>query len=82
MAGVVAMSYILYTVSAEVIERVHTHYLFLTAFFVILGIFRYMQITFVEQKSGSPSKIVVGDRFIKITLLLWLVSFILIVKLA
>ncbi len=82
MSGVVVMSYILYTVSAEVIERVHTHYLFLSAFFVILGIFRYMQITFVEEKSGSPSKIVVGDRFIKITLLLWLASFIIIVKMA
>jgi len=82
MSGVVVVSYILYTVSAEVIDRVHTHYLFLTAFFVILGIFRYMQITFVEEKSGSPSKIVVKDRFIQITLLLWVASFIIIVKLA
>jgi len=82
MSGVVVVSYILYTVSSEVISRVHTEYLFLTSFFVLLGIFRYMQITFVEQKSGSPSKIVLNDLFLQITLILWVISFILIVKMA
>ncbi len=82
MSGVVVVSYILYTVSSEVIARVHTEYLFLTSFFVLLGIFRYMQITFVEQKSGSPSKIVLSDLFLQITLVLWVISFIVIVKMA
>ena len=31
---------------------------------------RYMQITFVENKSGSPTKILLNDRFIKIVILL------------
>lgn len=82
MSGVVVVSYILYTVSSEVIARVHTEYLFLTSFFVLLGIFRYMQITFVEQKSGSPSKIILTDIFLQITLILWVISFVLIVKMA
>lgn len=82
MSGVVVVSYILYTVSSEVIARVHTEYLFLTSFFVILGIFRYMQITFVEQKSASPSKIILTDIFLQITLILWVTSFVLIVKMA
>ncbi len=79
MAGVVIVSYIQYTVSPEVIERIGTSHLYLSAFFVILGILRYMQITFVEQKSGSPTKIVLKDRFLQITILLWLVSFIVLV---
>ncbi|MBW6487949.1 MAG: UbiA prenyltransferase family protein [Sulfurimonas sp.] len=81
MAGVVIVSYIQYTISAEVIERLDTEYLYLTSFFVILGIFRYMQITFVEQDSGSPTKVVIRDRFLKVTIFLWLLTFIGVAKL-
>ncbi len=80
MSGVVIVSYILYTVSAGVTQRLHTEYLYLTSFFVIIGIFRYMQITFVENNSGSPSKIVVKDTFMKVTILLWILSFVGIIK--
>ncbi len=79
MAGVVIVSYILYTISNDIMSKFHSNYLYLTSFFVILGIFRYMQITFVEEKSGSPTKIVLKDRFLQITILLWLISFITIV---
>lgn len=81
MAGVVIVSYIQYTISPEVIERLDTNYLYLTSFFVILGVLRYMQITFVEQDSGSPTKVVIRDRFLKVTIFLWLVSFIVVTKL-
>jgi len=80
MSGVVILSYLQYTVSSEVIARIGSEYLYLSAFFVILGILRYMQITFVEAASGSPTKIVLKDRFLQITILLWLLSFIGIVK--
>ncbi|MBE0499609.1 MAG: UbiA prenyltransferase family protein [Campylobacterales bacterium] len=80
MSGVIVVAYILYTVSSEVITRLHTEYLFLTAFFVILGIMRYMQITFVEENSASPTKIVLKDRFLQFTILLWLLSFFVVVK--
>lgn len=75
MAGVIIVSYILYTVSEEIIQRLGTQYLYLTTFFVILGIMRYMQITFVEEAGGSPTEIVLKDRFLQITILLWLFSF-------
>ena len=81
MAGVIVVSYILYSISPEVVAKLHTHYLYLTTFFVVLGIFRYMQLTFVEEKTGSPTKIVVKDRFLKVTILLWLLSFFVVVKL-
>lgn len=80
MSGVVVVSYILYTVSIEVMERLHTNYLYLTTFFVILGIMRYMQITFVEENSGSPTKIVLKDKFLQITIILWLICFYFIAK--
>jgi len=80
MAGVVIVSYILYTVSIDVFERLDTHYLYITSVFVILGILRYMQITFVEQQSGSPTKIVLNDRFIQLSVVVWIVSFVGIVR--
>lgn len=80
MSGVVILSYLQYTVSTEVIERIGNEYLYLTSFFVILGILRYMQITFVEQISGSPTKIVLKDKFMQISILLWLFSFVYIAK--
>jgi 4-hydroxybenzoate polyprenyltransferase len=80
MSGVIVVAYILYTVSGDVINHFHTHYLYLTAFFVILGIMRYMQITFVEQNCGNPTKIALKDKFLQITIVLWLISFLLVVK--
>ena len=57
MASVVIVSYLLYTTSLEVINRINNEYLYLTSFFVILGVLRYMQISFVENNSGSPTKV-------------------------
>ena len=75
MATVVIVSYVNYTTSEEVIQRVHSEYLYLTALFVILGIMRYLQIVFVLKDSGSPTKIVLKDRFMQLTLVGWVVTF-------
>jgi 4-hydroxybenzoate polyprenyltransferase len=76
MASVVIVAYTIYTTSAEVVERVHSQYLYLTALFVILGIMRYLQITFVQKESGSPTRIVLKDRFVQLTLIGWILSFV------
>jgi decaprenyl-phosphate phosphoribosyltransferase len=80
MAGVTVVAYIMYTVSPEVIERLGTHNLYITALFVIIGILRYMQLTFVEQNSGSPTKLVLKDRFLQLVLIGWISSFYIIAK--
>ena len=76
MASVVIVAYTIYTTSAEVVGRFHSQHLYLTALFVILGIMRYLQITFVHQDSGSPTRIVLRDRFMQITILAWAVAFV------
>jgi len=81
MAGVVIVSYVQYTISPEVIARIGSEHLYLTAFFVIIGVLRYMQITFVEEDSGSPTKVVIRDTFLKLTIFFWLLSFVVITKL-
>lgn len=80
MAGVTVVSYLMYTVSLEVTQRLGTHNLYITSLFVIIGILRYMQLTFVEHNSGSPTKLVLKDRFLQLVLIGWIGSFYLIVK--
>jgi decaprenyl-phosphate phosphoribosyltransferase len=75
MAAVTIVAYIMYTVSHDVIVKFGTDKLYLTTAFVILGILRYMQITFVEEKSGSPTEILLKDRFIQLAILGWIGSF-------
>jgi 4-hydroxybenzoate polyprenyltransferase len=75
MASVVIVSYILYTTSVDVISRLHSDYIYLTALFVIVGIMRYLQLTYVEENSGSPTKIVLKDTFIQVTILGWAAMF-------
>jgi 4-hydroxybenzoate polyprenyltransferase len=79
MASVTIVAYISYCISPEVIEKFHSDKLFYTVIFVILGILRYMQISFVENKSGSPTRILLKDPFLQLTLAGWIVSFILII---
>ena len=80
VSAVIIVCYILYTVSNDIVQKFQTEHLYLTSVFVIMGIMKYMQITFVEKKSGNPVKIALTNRFLQITILLWMVSFYIIVK--
>lgn len=74
-SSIIIVAYIMYTVSGQTYVRLKTHRLYYTAVFVIAGILRYLQITFVQKKSGSPTEILYKDRFIQCTLILWVLSF-------
>lgn len=73
-SAIIIVAYINYTVSPRTIERLGTYRLYYSSLFVIAGLMRYLQITFVLKKSGSPTEILYKDFFIQITLALWVVS--------
>jgi decaprenyl-phosphate phosphoribosyltransferase len=75
MASTILVSYMMYTLSPNALLSTHPKYLYLTFIFVVLGILRYMQITFVEKKSGSPTEVLIKDRFIQLTILGFILSF-------
>jgi decaprenyl-phosphate phosphoribosyltransferase len=77
LASITLVCYIMYTVSAEVIQRLQSEYVYLTSIFVILGLLRYMQLVFVENDSGFPAQILLRDRFIQLILVAWVLSFML-----
>lgn len=75
IAAVVLVSYIMYTVSPEVEARFSSNMVYLTSIFVLAGIIRYLQISIVDLKSGSPTKVLYSDKFIQICIGLWVLSF-------
>ena len=68
--------YLMFTLSPEVQEKFHPR-VFYTVIFVVFAFLRYLQQTLVYNKTESPTKIVYKDRYIQVTLLLWLVVFLL-----
>lgn len=79
LSGIIVVAYLMYTISPEISKQFGTDHLYLTTVFVIAGVTRYIQITLVENKSGSPTKILYTDRFLHITLAGWVASFFLII---
>ena len=78
LGSITIMCYMLYTVSNEVVERIGSHYLYATSVFVLAGILRYLQLTIVDQKTGSPTKVLLHDHFIHACIIGWIVAFIII----
>ena len=75
ISSVLLVSYLLFITSESVISRYPSKYLTVSFLFVLMGVFRYNQITYVKNKSGSPIKILFKDKFLQITLLLWGLTF-------
>jgi 4-hydroxybenzoate polyprenyltransferase len=75
ICAVIIVAYFMYTMSPEVIARMGTYRLYYTCIFVMAGVLRYLQIIYVQGKSGSPTKILYKDRFIQLVILLWIGSF-------
>ena len=75
VASVTMVSYIMYTMSPEVIERMGTRYIYLTSGWVLAGLLRYLQNMIVYGLSGSPTKSLVKDHFIQFCILGWILSF-------
>ena len=79
LSAVMVVAYVMYTLSPDVTERFKSDYLFITTIFVIAGVMRYLQIIFVEKRSGSPTNIFIKDKFILFTIAGWIASFYIII---
>ena len=66
--------YLMFTLSPEVQARFHER-VFYTVIFVVFAFLRYLQQTLVYNRTESPTKIVYRDRYIQVTLILWVATF-------
>ena len=72
--GAVLVTYMIYTTDRQVMAELGTDRLVYTVIFLIAGILRYLQITLVENRSGSPTTLVLTDRFLIATGVLWAIT--------
>ncbi len=72
---VAIVAYLMYCFSPEVTERIGSDKIFYTAFFVVLGILRYLQLTLVFEKTESPTRALLRDVFLQVVLLGWIGCF-------
>jgi len=79
LSAVIIVSYLMYTLSQGVMQTFGTHRIYYTSLFVIAGIMRYLQLALVENNTGSPTELLYSDRFIQGSLVLWVLSFYLII---
>jgi 4-hydroxybenzoate polyprenyltransferase len=74
-AGVVILAYILWSISPVTTERIGSENVYMTSVFVLYGVLRYMQISFVKENSGDPSRALLSDRALQVSIVCWVASF-------
>lgn len=75
IASVLMVCYVMYTMSPEVTGRFGSGKVYMTTVFVLAGIIRYLQLTIVDDRSGSPTKVLLTDRFIHLCVVGWMLAF-------
>jgi 4-hydroxybenzoate polyprenyltransferase len=78
LAASVIGFYALFTVSDYATERYHSDNLYLTTFFVAIGILRYLQVILAHGHQGTPTEIALGDRFMQVVVAGWALTFVLV----
>jgi 4-hydroxybenzoate polyprenyltransferase len=71
VAGSTLISYTIYTCSTEVVERLGTDKLYVTIPFVVYGLFRYLHLVHHKRGGGDPSRALLKDWPLGLTVLLW-----------
>ena len=79
VSSITMVCYIMYTVDPGVMERMGSRHVYITSVFVLAGIIRYLQLTIVDVKSGSPTKVLMKDRFVQCSIIGWIITFVLII---
>ena len=80
-AAITITGYILYSINKEVNELLNTSFLVYSSFFVFLGIFRFIQISFLKSynNEGDPTYLLIKDRFTQFNILSYLIYLITII---
>ena len=65
------IAYALYTMSPEVQSKLHSVHLPWTIPVVLYGLFRYLYLVYHQRLGGDPSRLLVSDRRLLISILVW-----------
>jgi 4-hydroxybenzoate polyprenyltransferase len=70
-AAATIVCYAMYALSEETARRFGTHGLGLTIPFVVFGVFRYLDLVYRHEQGGRPEKVLLTDRVLLATILLY-----------
>ena len=73
--SITIVAYIIYSVSHDVTTRMNSEYVYITSLPVFIGIIRYLQLSIVYKRSGSPVDLLFKDKFLITTIAVWLILF-------
>ena len=73
------ISYALYTVSPETVARFGTRNLILTIPFVLYGIFRYLFLTYHEEKKENVIELIIGDPPFVLNIICWFIMVLIVI---
>ncbi|MFV0207697.1 UbiA prenyltransferase family protein [Empedobacter falsenii] len=75
---VAVICYMMFILSPETQSKFH-HYIIYTFVFVFAAVLRYLQQTFVYAKTESPTKLIFKDHFIQLLIVMWGISYVLLI---
>lgn len=81
VSTIMLVCYIMYTVSPDVVARFGSNLIYITSVFVLLGLLRYIQLTVVDDRTGSPTRVLFHDHFVQLCIIGWITTFALIIYL-
>ena len=70
-AGILLATYLMYSLDADVIAKMGSRHLFYTFLFVLMGVLRYLQLIFVKNDSGEPTRHFFRDPVLRFVMLGW-----------
>lgn len=71
-AGGSVLSYALYTIWPDTVSKFGTEHLVYTVPLVLVGVMRYLYLVYNKQKGGSPSDLLLHERFLLADVLIWI----------
>jgi 4-hydroxybenzoate polyprenyltransferase len=71
-AGGSVLAYAIYTIWPDTVEKFGTTNLVYTVPVVMIGVMRYLYLVYNKEKGGSPSDLLLQEKFILITVLVWI----------
>ena len=72
-AGGSVLAYAIYTIWPETVEKFGTTNLVYTVPLVLIGVFRYLYLVYNKQKGGSPSDLLLREKFLLADVSAWIV---------
>jgi 4-hydroxybenzoate polyprenyltransferase len=73
------ISYIIYVLNQDILDKFQTKDLYLTVPFVAFGIFRYLYLTYSEGKGENPAEVIFSDIPFTVNGFLWVIVFVLLI---